>query len=256
MRILIASVVSLRPVGPDMYVLSVRAPEIASSVLPAQFLNIKVNDLPEPLLRRPFSVYRTDGENVEILFNVVGTGTRILAGLRPGATLDILGPLGCSYGVGGDFATALLVGGGLGVAPFPITTAALERAARPVRTFLGARTRAQLVRDHLVNVSVATDDGSEGFRGTVVGLLRQALERGSIDRPKIFGCGPNVMLRALAALAAEYEIPCEVSLESVMACGIGICQGCPVERTGQEKKYSLICKEGTVFDARTITFAS
>jgi len=147
------------------------------------------------------------------------------------------------------------VGGGLGVAPFPLATKFLARTSRAVRTFLGARSSSHILRDHLENVSVATDDGTEGYRGTVVGLVRSALEAGAIDRPKIFACGPNAMLRALAAVAAEFHVPCEVSLESVMACGIGICQGCPVERIGGDKRYSLVCKEGTVFDALTINFS-
>ncbi len=255
MMILRAPVVSLRSVGPDMYVLSLHAPQIAANVLPAQFLNIKATDGSEPLLRRPFSVYRTQGENVEILFNIVGAGTRILSRLRPGDLVDILGPLGCPFSLESDFRTAVLVGGGLGVAPFPHATNALSRSSRQIRTFLGARSSPHILRDHLQNVSVATDDGSEGYHGTVVALVRNALESGSIDRPKIFGCGPEPMLRALARAAIDLGIPCEVSLESVMACGIGICQGCPVERTGGEKKYSLICNEGTVFDARTIKFS-
>ena len=255
MRISLSPVLSLRMVGPEVYVLEFRAPELARQVLPGQFVNIKVNTLAVPLLRRPFSVYRTLGESVEILFGVAGAGTEILSRVRTGDMLDVLGPLGCSYGLEGDFETALLVGGGLGVAPFPLVTEALQRAGRTVRTFLGARSARQIFASHLVNVEIATDDGSAGVRGTVVELLRGALERGSdaLRRPKIFACGPNPMLKALAALAAEKGIACEVSLESAMACGIGICQGCPVETTaGGEKKYALICKEGTVFDTRAI----
>jgi dihydroorotate dehydrogenase electron transfer subunit len=233
-------------------VLGFRAPEIAAGVRPAQFVNVKVNALPVPLLRRPFSVYRVDGAVVEILFNVVGTGTDILAHARVGDALDVLGPLGHAYGLDDDYDTALLVGGGLGVAPMPITTIALERLGKHIRTYLGARSAPLLVTDHLVGVEVATDDGSAGFRGTVVDLLRGAVARGGLGRPKIFACGPNPMLRALATAAEELGIPCEVSLESAMACGIGLCQGCPVETRGGDKKYALICREGTVFDTRSI----
>jgi dihydroorotate dehydrogenase electron transfer subunit len=248
-------VVALRSVGPGTYVLAIQAPEIASKVLPAQFLNIKVNDLHAPLLRRPFSVYRVDGEIVEIIFHVVGSGTAILSEATPGTTLDVLGPLGHAYGLDGDYETALLVAGGLGVAPLPITTAALARRSKRIHTFLGARSAAHLLREHLVNVEVATDDGSAGHHGTVVDLLKKSLATSMPSRPKIFACGPNPMLNALARAAAELGIVCEVSLESVMGCGIGICQGCPVELRSDGKKYALICKEGTVFDSRDVVLS-
>lgn len=246
-------VVSLRSAADGTFVLAFRAPSIAAGVRPAQFVNIKVNALPVPLLRRPFSVYRVDGDVVEILFNVVGTGTELLARSRPGDMLDVLGPLGHSWGLDADYDTALLVGGGLGVAPMPITTSALSRLGKNVRTFIGARSARLLVTGHLQGLEVATDDGSAGARGTVVDLVRGAIAGGGISRPKIFACGPTPMLRALASAAEDLGVPCEVSLESAMACGIGICQGCPVETRGDGgRKYALICKEGTVFDARSI----
>lgn len=248
-------VVSLRSAQPGIFVLGLRSPEIAAAAAPAQFLNIKVNDLAVPLLRRPFSVYRVDGDVVEIIFNIVGAGTGILSRLEAGDVLDVLGPLGRPYGLAGDYETAVLVGGGLGVAPLPITAVALARAGKPVRTFVGARNSRALVTDHLPRVEVATDDGSAGSRGTVVDLVRAALAGGLLPDPKIFACGPTPMLKALAAFANEAGIPCEVSLESAMACGVGICQGCPVETTREDKTYALICKEGTVFDSRTIRFA-
>ncbi len=235
--------------------LGLHAPTIARAVEPAQFVNIKVNHLPVPLLRRPFSVYRIEGETIEILFHVVGAGTELLAGVREGDMLDVLGPLGHPYGLDDAFDTAILVGGGLGVAPFPLTSEALEQRGKRIVTLLGARSASQLITGHLRALSCATDDGSAGFRGNVVDLLREVVRRDPPVRPKIFACGPNVMLAALQKAAAELAIPCEVSLESVMACGIGLCQGCPVELRGEERKYALICKEGTVFDAQRIVFA-
>ena len=119
-------------------------------------------------------------------------------------------------------------------------------------TLLGARSQEYIIPTFLNHVSVATDDGSLGFRGTVVDLLRAELARGSYLKPKIFACGPSAMLRSLSNVAKEYRVPCEVSLESAMACGVGLCQGCPVEREGGEKKYTLVCKEGPVFDCNSI----
>ncbi|MBI4547652.1 MAG: dihydroorotate dehydrogenase electron transfer subunit [Ignavibacteriae bacterium] len=248
----VCPVTSNNVVGSNIFVLSICSPEISSTVQPGQFVNIKVNERTVPLLRRPFSVYRVNGDNLEIIFNVIGIGTKILSSKSPGDVINVMGPLGRWYGIDGGYETALLIAGGLGVAPLPMITAALKRKGGKITTFLGARTSDQLVCSHLENINLATDDGSVGYHGTIVDCLRSWLGRNNHARFKIFGCGPNTMLKRLSYLAQEYNIPCEVSLESAMACGIGICQGCPVEKVGNEQKYSLICKEGPVFNTRTI----
>lgn len=248
----LSPVTSVQSVASNILIISLRAPEIASTVRPGQFINIRVSDCTTPLLRRPFSVYRTRGDELEIIFNVVGVGTRILAEKQPGDRLDVLGPLGRSYTIDDSFQTALLVAGGIGVAPLPMITTALRDTRASVVTFLGARTRDQLMPTHLVNLSVSTDDGTAGFRGTVVELLRSELSRRHLPAPKIFACGPNAMLQNLIAVANEFNVPCEASLESAMACGVGICQGCPVELLDGEKKFALVCADGPVFDTRTI----
>jgi dihydroorotate dehydrogenase electron transfer subunit len=245
-------VIDCRPVNSNIYVLNFRSTEIASSILPGQFINVKVNEFSQPLLRRPFSVYRTNNDIVEIIFNVIGRGTTVLSTKRYGETIDVIGPLGTSFRVNDHYTTALLVGGGLGIAPLPLLTQALQSNHKTFETFLGARTKEFLVTDHLQHVSVATDDGSDGFHGTVVDLLRKRIHEKRFTSPKIFACGPNAMLKGLSVLAQEFNIPCEVSLESPMACGIGICQGCPVETIGGERKYALVCTDGTVFDTRMV----
>jgi dihydroorotate dehydrogenase electron transfer subunit len=133
-----------------------------------------------------------------------------------------------------------------------MASAVLQSRGRRIVTFLGARTAQQLVATHLEQVHIATDDGSKGFHGTVVELLKREFASMKSARPKIFACGPTKMLHALAEFARHENIPCEVSLEGPMACGFGICQGCPVELLGAEKKYALMCKDGPTFDIRTI----
>jgi dihydroorotate dehydrogenase electron transfer subunit len=249
----ICSVQQVRRVADNIFVLSFHAPSIVGKILAGQFLNIRVEDATDPLLRRPFSAYRREGENLEIVFNVVGKGTALLSTKRAGELIDVLGPLGVPFGLStADYETALLVGGGLGVAPLPIATEELREAGKPILTFLGARNAGQLVPHHLEDPQIATDDGSAGFRGNVVELLSSILSHQPVSRPKIFACGPTAMLRALAEFALKHGIPCEVSLEGPMGCGIGICQGCPVELAGEEKKYALMCKDGPVFDVRKI----
>jgi len=144
------------------------------------------------------------------------------------------------------------VGGGLGTAPFPFLTAALTRERKSVRSFVGARTARQLVDRHLVNVEFATDDGSKGVHGTVVDLLTNWISNHSEGKVRVFGCGPMKMLKALADLTRNAKIECELSLEGDMACGMGICQGCPVERASGNKKYSLVCTDGPTFKSEDI----
>ena len=233
--------------------LTFRSAAIASSARPGQFVNVRVDHTSTfPLLRRPFSISRVEGDLVELLFSVVGPGTRRMAQKRTGDVLDVLGPLGKPFCLDHQFDTVLIVAGGLGVAPFPFLTDALRTSDRLVVSFVGARTASQLVRNHLRNVQAATDDGSEGFKGTVVECLDAFLSGTPVARPRIFGCGPTPMLRALSEFANAHNLPCELSLEGEMACGVGICQGCPVRRSRGEKKYALVCTEGPTFSATEI----
>jgi dihydroorotate dehydrogenase electron transfer subunit len=247
-------VVSVRAVSPDVYVMGLDAPPIASSILPGQFLNIRVNASTVPLLRRPFSAYRVEGPVVEIIFQQIGAGTSILASKRTGDIVEVLGPLGTPFTLDPEaFDVGLLIAGGLGVAPVPLLTRSMKALGKDFVTLLGGRTRAALLEEGLERLEVATDDGSKGLRGNVVDLAAAWLERANPARPKIFACGPTAMLRAVAAMARTKSLPCELSLEGSLACGIGICQGCPVELVGEgEQRYALMCKEGPVFDAMRI----
>jgi dihydroorotate dehydrogenase electron transfer subunit len=246
-------VVDHRTVAPNIYVLGFTAPVIAKNIRAGQFLNIRASEGCDPLLRRPFSVYYVEGDRVDIIFNIVGKGTAALAQKARGEMLDVLGPLGVPYHLEEEsFETGVLIAGGLGIAPMPLATRALRTAGKQILMILGARSSVQVLEDHLDNVHIATDDGSRGFHGTVVDLAEQHLAGLSPVRLKLFACGPTAMLRAVAALALRLNLPCEVSLEGAMACGIGICQGCPVELVGAEKKYALMCKDGPTFDVRSI----
>ena len=236
-----------------------RNPRIARETLAGQFVNVlpKAGFL-DPMLRRPFSVYWTEGDEAEIIVQAHGRGTGILAETREGDMLDVLGPLGKPWMYkSADYMTAVLLIGGVGVASIPMLTRALEAEEISIQTFYGARTKSLLALDRLTNLHLATDDGSEGYHGSNVMLLRSFLEKGSLESPKLFSCGPTGMMRAAQSLAAEFGIPCEVSLETEMACGIGICQGCPVRNeesvflsTG--RRYRLVCTDGPSFNSEEI----
>jgi len=253
MMIELCPVEGVRTVGEGIHVLSFASAAVSRSIRAGQFLNLRVEEGCEPLLRRPFSAYRIEKTTVEIVFHVVGRGTAALRRKRQGDMLDVLGPLGKPFNTDDSgYDTGVLIGGGLGVAPLPLLTSALKEMGKPVLTFIGARSASRLVTDYLENLHTATDDGSKGFRGNAVDLASDFLRKNPVRRPKIFACGPMPMLRALASFARASDIPCEVSLEGPMGCGIGICQGCPVELAGTERSYALMCKDGPAFDIRTI----
>jgi dihydroorotate dehydrogenase electron transfer subunit len=246
-------ILECRLVANQTYLLAFDFGETAASILPGQFVDIRITpQTGDLLLRRPFSISRVEGHRTEILFQVVGKGTSLLAQKKTGELLDVLGPLGQSFHTDGDFDIALLVGGGLGIAPMPILAKTLQDVGKQVETFAGFRSASYIVQDHVPNFHCATDDGSAEYHGTVVDLLRQYLASHPAKRYKFFACGPTKMLAALIALAKEKSLCCEVSLEGQMACGVGLCQGCPVERIDGSPKYALVCKEGPVFDATEI----
>ena len=153
------------PAGSNIYVLSFDSPAIASAAKAGQFVNIKPNDSFDPLLRQPFSIYHIAGGTIEIIFNVVGKGTELLSRKKKGDTINVLGPLGNPYSIDDSFHAALLVAGGLGIAPMPLLTSALEAAGKQIYSFIGARSRNMLALDYLNNVHAATDDGSLDFHG-------------------------------------------------------------------------------------------
>ncbi len=243
----LALVESQTEIAEGVYRIQFRSGALASRSRPGHFVNVLLRDTHAPLLRRPFSISSVAGESISLIYNVIGRGTRLLASKREGESLDVLGPLGMPFRVDETFETAVLVAGGLGVAPFPFLTELLVGKGKKVRTYLGARCAPQIVTQGLRDLRVATDDGSRGFHGTVVELLRRELRAERPPNMKIFSCGPTPMMKALSELAEREEIPCELSLEGDMACGIGLCQGCPVKRREGEKSYSLVCVEGPTF---------
>jgi len=235
----------------SIYLLKVYSPELASIIKPGQFLNIRVAERVFPLLRRPFSVCDVEGDHLYLMFNILGEGTSILAHKPIGSDLDILGPLGNGFNLDGDYETAVIVAGGLGAAPFPFVTRALN-GKKNILSFIGGRTKDDVITYNLKNVEKASDDGSLGFKGNVVQLLEKNLGQLKSQKIKMFACGPTVMLRALKEFCIKNEFECEASTECAMACGFGICQGCPIESTTESDKYLLVCKDGPVFNIKDV----
>ncbi len=231
--------------------LTIDAPELARLSEPGQFCNIKVSGELIPLLRRPFSISQVSGTEVTFMIAVTGTGTGILAKKQTGDELNVLGPLGKGFGIDDTFETAILIAGGIGVAPFPFLINKLKEQGKEIILFNGARNSAELIKLNFENELNSTDDGSAGLKGNVIDLLHANRKLFVNKNVKVFGCGPHPMLKALQDYCSTGNLNCEISVESNMACGFGICQGCPVH-SASEDKYYLICKDGPVFNSRDI----
>ncbi len=253
MKIELLPVVKREQLTPTIYALHLRSTYIAGTIQPGQFVNIKVQQSNYPLLRRPFSVASKEDDTITIIFDVVGEGTHILSKKEPGDVIDVLGPLGHPFTMPGRGSIPVLVAGGLGMAPMPILTQTLAgHGITDVVTFLGARSKDSLIDYKLKNVHFATDDNSKGFHGTVVALLDAWLDSVKAGKVTVYACGPNPMLRALQSALRKRSVGGQVSLECVMACGVGLCQGCPVASVKGDKKYELVCKDGPVFDIHSV----
>lgn len=246
-----SKVEELKQLNKHIYLLKIHSPVIAGQIKPGQFVNIKVSGNLVPLLRRPFSVCNVQGESIFIMFHVLGQGTKILSEKQPGDKLDILGPLGNGFNLEGHYETAVFAAGGIGEAPFPYVNKSIANK-KEIISFIGGRTETDVVTYGVTDPFISTDDGTLGFRGNVVQLMETQIELLKSKKIKIFACGPTPMLKAVCVFAKKYNFDCEISTESAMACGFGICQGCPVESAHQSDKYLLVCKDGPVFNVRDI----
>ncbi len=233
--------------------ITLHAPVCAASVQPGQFVHLRVTHASDLVLRRPFSVHRASGERIEILYQVLGEGTLRLAEKPAGdESMDLLGPLGHGWEVPSGALHALLVAGGLGAAPLGMLAEKLAEAGVAAVVAAGAPSAERLVARELFEavarrVEVATDDGSAGECGFVTAVTERLLAEQAFD--VVYCCGPEAMQRIVAAQAAFADVACQVSLERLMACGIGACLSCVVSTTDGRKRA---CVDGPVFDAKEV----
>ena len=242
----------------DLYFrLVVRAPQIAPLVQPGQFVHVRILPLKDALLRRPFSIFQVSGDTVSVLYKTIGRGTVVLSRMCSGEELNMIGPLGHGFSVpqtAGEF--PLLVAGGYGMAALYLLA---QRS--PVRgiAFVGGRRRVDILCEQEFRalgweVRVTTEDGSYGEMGLVTRTLLAELRRRA-SGSKLFACGPMPMLKAVGQLAAEFNLPAEISLDEYMGCGIGVCLTCVVPiKANDGWEYQRTCTEGPVFDSRQIAW--
>ncbi len=257
-------VLSNREAAPGHFHLALGMPDFFADPVPGQFLMVRIPDRVDPLLARPLSVYgharQAEWSRLELLYRVAGKGTALLSEVEEGRTLQVLGPLGRGFRVVPELRTVVLVAGGIGIAPLTFLAEryrALPSPAgkREIVCYLGARCAEALVGLERMEalcsrVVVTTDDGTCGACGIVTDPLERDLPSFPAGDTMIYACGPGAMFRCLAEMLRKAPVPCQVSVEERMACGLGACLGCaiPVRQGPDAVSYVRVCKEGPVFD--------
>lgn len=240
------TIIQKETLAPATFSLTVRCDDAAFSAQPGQFLHILCGH--SRILRRPISIADVQGDAVTMVFEAKGEGTQWLSRCGAGDRLDILGPLGRGFTL--PEGKILVVGGGIGVPPLLYT---VRSAPGPVTAILGFRDRSRVILADAFEavcdaVVITTDDGSAGLHGPVTKPLEEALAGGGYEA--VLACGPRAMLKAVAAASAARGVPCQVSMEERMGCGIGACLVCACKtQAGGEAAMSRVCKDGPVFDA-------
>jgi len=258
MHDLIAKVLTNEPLNADYRCLALDAPAIARAARPGQFVHLRVTGLELSALRRPFSIYRAEGDRLSVLYKTVGRGTEQLSRLRAGDMLDAMGPLGNGFPLGTEGQLPILVAGGYGVAP-------LAFLARQLPTkgivLIGGRTADDILcTDDFTSlgwdVQVATLDGSRGENGLVTVLLDAWLTAHAMQPAEFYVCGPYGLLRAVAERAAHAGARAWVSLDKHMVCGVGACLACVqrLRRPDGSTWIARVCRDGPVFEAGEVVW--
>ncbi|GLI35187.1 dihydroorotate dehydrogenase electron transfer subunit [Desulforhabdus amnigena] len=264
-----ALILEQREVAQQTYRLRLRAGRMAEAACAGQFFMLQVREGMDPLLRRPFSFHRIHpGEgNIEVLYRVVGRGTWWLSRCAPQTRLNLLGPLGNGFQLPRNAGSPVaIVAGGIGIAPLcelihRLLASRGTLEARDIHLFYGARSAGELLpesdlEDLGISVYRGTDDGSLGYDGFVTDLFRKTAEEKHIKPSVLYACGPLAMQYHVARWALEHRVPSQLSLESLMACGIGACLGCALPASAPAGStadhYVHVCKDGPIFGAESI----
>lgn len=258
-----AQVKEVEKVSEDTFLMSFDSSYLAKKAKPGNFLHIKVDSV---ILRRPLSIHKVGpGDKIYVLVRIKGRGTKALLKVKKGNFLDLIGPLGEGFKVDNAAlekqAQNILIAGGIGVAPLLFLAKELNEKCRNRENaeniiLLGAKTKKEILcekdfKKENFKIKIATDDGSKGFRGSVLGLLKKELvpfKKG--NEINIYACGPEAMFLEMNKILKKYpNVNCQVSFEQFMGCGIGTCCGCVVKT---KKGYKKVCKDGPVFNIKDV----
>ncbi len=258
-------VIANEMLAPSCFRISLECRPPLSEAVPGQFVMVRVETGNGPFWRRPFSVAGLvlDGgltRGIELIYKVVGKATAAMSALKPGRRLDLLGPLGHGFELSKGLKPVFLAAGGIGIAPVRFLAQVLEKYGHTgeLHFFLGGRSSDDLLcRKELESMSLelhlATDDGSVGHRGLLTEPLERQVE--SLSPGIIYACGPTGMLVAVADIARRHDCNCQVAVETLMACGMGACQGCALPDADRSGFYLHVCQDGPVFDASKVVLA-
>ncbi len=257
-----ARVKSNREVARNIWEMHFEAAQIAQAYTGAgQFINILAMDGWQHPLRRPMSIASAQDGSVSIIYKIFGSVTQILSQKKPGDSVELLGPLGNTFSNWHNGAFPILVGGGVGLAPILNLKNECDDGGVDHTIIIGARSGDEHFIDHepTKNIYLTTDDGTTGEAGTVMGPLERSVKENT--NAYLYACGPEPMLEAVRNFALANNVPAQLSVESYMGCGVGLCQGCVIFRENSEvqdhsyhEKYSLVCLDGPVYEAKDINF--
>jgi len=223
------------------------SPQVASEAQPGQFVMVRCGEKGEHQLRRPLSIHQREGDNIALLFNIVGGGTHWLSQRTPADRLDLLGPLGNGFKVNPE-SKLLMIAGGIGIAPMVFLAEEAVKLGLSPALLYGAPTSTQLYYPHLpneVNLVTSTEDGSEGKKGMITDYLHDYINLAD----QTFACGPLAMYKTMAKMPELKYNPVQISLEVRMGCGLGVCYGCTVKTKNDLKQ---VCKDGPIFELNDI----
>lgn len=265
MKQLKVKIIENKSITQGFYKMRLGSAYLAKNSKPGQFVEIKCSDGDRAFLRRPFSVHRILNCGIEVLYEVIGKGTKDLSARKKSDHLDIIGPIGRGFELLEAKNPALIVAGGMGVAPL---VALAEKLVHSSKSIVNSKKRKLYVligackKGHVLcandfkklgaEVIIYTEDGSLGKKGLITQGLTSLLSTIDYRLSAIYACGPHPMLKAVSHIADSSGIPCQASMEEHMACGVGVCLGCPVKI--KDGRYKMVCKDGPVFDAKEIAW--
>ena len=247
-------------ITPQIYRITIESEIIARQSQPGQFVQLRIHEGIDPLLRRPFSIHRVhrDRNTLDLFYKIVGRGTHLMRSFKKGDTVDLLGPLGKGFVIDRDFQQAVIVTGGMGSAPMFFLIDELLDAGKKIVLYWGARSKNEIyqlseLKKTNVEVHITTDDGSMGHQGMVTDLFESSLP--SLQNSGTFRgfvCGPKSMIQVMQKIAEKTRFSWQVSMEERMACGIGVCMGCGVKM--KSGMLPMVCSDGPVFDLSEVLF--
>tara|TARA_Y100000590_G_C15702023_1_gene1007160 strand:- start:627 stop:1427 length:801 start_codon:yes stop_codon:yes gene_type:complete len=254
-------VISNEEISEGIFKTTFKSSSISSIALPGQFINI----LPEynwsHVMRRPMSIASQGNSEISIIYKPIGDGTQIMANWKKGDLIDVIGPLG-NYWNNYKQTFPILIGGGVGIAPILNFHNYLNEKNINHILIMGAKNDREHFLHHAPNrnIYMSTDDGSLGIKGNVVDVIKFIYKsKNLVTNTKLFSCGPPKMMESVKTYAIDNNILCDLALETIMACGIGICQGCTIEKHVQDSnihsyrnRFSLACIDGPIFNAKDI----